>query len=338
VQTNLETTKIGMTDAEVTRIGMGGAPLGNVGTESAVSCLETAYSEGIRYFDTAPLYGAGVSESHYGKFLPTVPRETFTISTKVGRLILSEKEASKLQENKSSTKTLDSRNGNRKASKYKNQVVFNFSRDGILRSIEDSLERLGLDSIDIVLIHDPDDFYEEALNESFPALAELREQGVIKAIGAGMNEWEMLTNFAKNADFDCFLLAGRYTLLDHSAMHELMPICDQKEISLILGGPYNSGILASDLTSDTTYFYEPSPSDIVNRARAIKNVCDRYQVPLKAAALQFGLMHPTVATTIPGPREPEELKENIEMASIDINSDLWKELKQENLIHQNCPE
>lgn len=334
----LDTDKIGKTDVEVTRIGMGGAPLGNVRVENALDSLETAYAEGIRYFDTAPLYGTGLSETYYGEFLSTVRRDSFTLSTKVGRLILSKEEAENISYDDALNTDSESFRINQRLSNYKNQVIFNFSKDGILRSIDESLKRLNLDRIDIVLIHDPDDFYEQALNESFPTLADLKSQGVIKAIGAGMNEWEMLSEFAKHADFDCFLIAGRYTLLDHSAMHKLMPVCEEKEISLILGGPYNSGILASDLSSETTYFYDTAPHDIMVKARKIKNICDRYNVPLKAAALQFGLMHPTVAATIPGPRNSDELNENMIMATIEINPDLWKELKNEELIHGDCPE
>lgn len=337
MQTNLKKTQIGNTGVEVTTIGMGGAPIGKGDLDTAVDSLETAYKKGIRYFDTAPLYGTGQSEIYYGNFLPTIDRDDFTLSTKVGRLILSEDEASKYSYPESVNLESDAFNNNKRSAGYKNQVVFNYSRDGILRSIDESLSRLGLDRIDIVHIHDPDDFYEQALNEAFPTLADLKSQGVIKAIGAGMNEWEMLSEFAKNADFDCFLLAGRYTLLDHSALHELMPLCEEKDISLILGGPYNSGILASDLDADTTYFYESSPQKVVQKAKDIKKTCDRYNVPLKAAALQFGLNHPAVATTIPGPTDANELEENINMATLDINPDMWRELKQEGLIHQDCP-
>ena len=306
---NLDTSKIGTTQVEVTKIGMGGAPLGGLDSEIAFDTLDYAYQQGIRYFDTAPLYGAGVSEQHYGSFLRTLPRNQFVLSSKVGRLIIPGDE-----------------------------IPFNYTRDGILRSIDESLARLDLDSLDIVLIHDPDDHYGPALNEAFPTLSDLRDQGIIKAIGAGMNQWEMLVQFAKEADFDCFLIAGRYTLLDHSALHELMPICLEKDISLILGGPYNSGILASNLEEESTYFYDPSPPEVIKKAKKIKQVCDRYSTPLKAAAIQFGLMHPSVASTIPGPRSPEEIKDNIDMASISIPGDLWKELKQVNLIHTDCPE
>ena len=309
MKTSLDTSKIGKTDVRVTRIGMGGAPLGGLDSKTAQDTLEYAFAQGIRYFDTAPLYGSGLSEIHNGGFLSTLPRNDFVLSSKVGRLIIPGQD-----------------------------IPFNYTKEGILRSIDESLTRLNLDSLDIVLIHDPDNHYSSALNEAFPTLAKLREQGVIKAIGAGMNQWEMLRQFAQDADFDCFLVAGRYTLLDHTALHELMPLCLEKDISLILGGPYNSGILASDLNTKSTYFYDPSPLEVIERAKKIKQVCDRHHAPLKAAAIQFGLMHPAVAATIPGPRSPEEIKDNIAMASINIAPDLWRELKQERLIHQDCPE
>tara|TARA_Y100000817_G_scaffold100893_1_gene78828 strand:- start:540 stop:1544 length:1005 start_codon:yes stop_codon:yes gene_type:complete len=334
MKTSLKTSKIGKTDLEVTQIGMGGAPLGRSNISTSFETLETAFKKGITYFDTAPHYGAGESEKFYGNFLSTIDRSSFTLSSKVGRLILSKEEASKYEYNGPLTPTIKN---NIKASKYPNNVVFNFSKDGILRSIEESLERLKLDYIDILLIHDPDDYYEQALNETYPVLADLKSQGIIKAIGAGMNEWEMLAKFANEADFDCFLVAGRYTLLDHSALHTLMPICAEKDISLIMGGPYNSGILASDLTSETTYFYEQSPKEIVDRAKSIKMICDQFNVPMKAAALQFGLNHPVVATTVPGPTSPEEVAENIEMANFEIPSNLWEALKTEKLIDENCP-
>ena len=287
---------------------MGGAPLVSTEESNAIETLQTAYNEGIRYFDTAPYYGTGISEIYFGKFLSSVKRNSFVISTKVGRLI----------ENQ--------------------EIRFDYTREGILRSLDESLKRLNLDHIDIALIHDPDDHYRQALNESFPTLSDLKSQGIIKAIGCGMNQWQMLLEFANNADFDCFLLAGRYTLLDHSAMYSLMPKCLEKNISIILGGPYNSGILASDFKSESTYFYEPSPTKVTEKARLIKKVCDKYEVPLKAASLQFGLNHPSVVSTIPGPSNPNELKENLKMVNIAINNDLWKELKDKKLIDLECPE
>ena len=308
----LNKRQIGNTGVFVTELGMGGAPLGKVTHEDAGGALKESFTQGIRYFDTAPLYGAGNSERFFGQFLSTLDRKDFILSTKVGRLI--------------------------RETEGDIRITFDYKRDDILRSIEESLKRLGMDSLDIVLIHDPDDHYDIALNEAFSTLEELRSEGVIKAIGAGMNQWEMLSDFAKNADFDCFLIAGRYTLLDHSALDELMPVCVERNISLILGGPYNSGILASDLNSDTTYFYDPSPRSIVDKAKKIKKVCDLFDVPLKAAAIQFGLMHPSVASTIPGPRNFDEVQDNINMLNVNIPSELWKELKGQRLIHENCPD
>ena len=308
----LEKRRIGSTDVFVTELGMGGAPLGRVSPENASESLRESLNQGIRYFDTAPLYGTGTSEKFFGKFLSKLDRRSFVLSTKVGRLI--------------------------KDTGNEVNITFNYKRDEILRSIEESLKRLDMDSIDIALIHDPDDHYDLALNEAFPTLDKLRSEGVIKAIGAGMNQWEMLADFARNADFDCFLVAGRYTLLDHTALNELMPLCLERGISLILGGPYNSGVLASDLGSDTTYFYDPAPKSIIDRAKKIKEICDIFDVPLKAAAIQFGLLHPSVASTIPGPRNSDEVQDNIEMLNVKIPSELWKELKRKDLIHQSCPE
>ena len=308
----LEKRRIGSTDVFVTELGMGGAPLGRVSPENASESLRESFNQGIRYFDTAPLYGTGTSEKFFGKFLSKLDRRSFVLSTKVGRLI--------------------------KDTGNEVNITFNYKRDEILRSIEESLKRLDMDSIDIALIHDPDDHYDLALNEAFPTLDKLRSEGVIKAIGAGMNQWEMLDDFARNADFDCFLVAGRYTLLDHTALNELMPLCLERGISLILGGPYNSGVLASDLGSDTTYFYDPAPKSIIDRAKKIKEICDIFDVPLKAAAIQFGLLHPSVASTIPGPRNSDEVQDNIEMLNVKIPSELWKELKRQDLIHQSCPE
>jgi len=326
---NLEKKIIGNTGLEITKMGMGGAPLGSLDETTARKTLEKAYELGINYFDTAPLYGAGNSEKLYGNFLPSIDRDSFVISSKVGRLILPEEEAKNYSSNDEITSALET---NLKASSYKNNVVFNFTREGVLRSIEESLSRLKIDNIDIIFIHDPDDNYEIALNETLPTLLELKKQGVIKAIGAGMNEWEMLLKFAEKGEFDCFLLAGRYTLLDYSALNKLLPTCSKKEISIIIGGPYNSGILASDLSKESTYFYEPSPLDVVDKAKKIKNICDKFSVPLKAAALQFGLNHTSVVSTIPGPRNPIEIEENINMLTYKIDSSLWKELKNNNLI------
>lgn len=323
----LEPRQIGTTDIQVTPMSFGGAPLGGlftpVGAENAVATVRHGYELGIRFFDTAPLYGRGKSERFYGQALSEFDRDSYILSSKVGRVLDPNDNATDEDDIYVELPPYD--------------VVFDFSRDGVLRSIEDSLERLGLDRLDIVLIHDPDDHWEQAITEAYPTLAELRSQGVVGAIGAGMNQWEMPARFAREGDFDCFLLAGRYTLLDHSGLEELLPLCEEKSVSIILGGPYNSGVLASDLGPNTTYFYERTPPEVLETARRIKAVCDRHEVPLKAAALQFGLAHPAVSATIPGPRTPEEVSENVAMASFDIPSDLWAELKSEALIPDEAP-
>ena len=190
-----------------------------------------------------------------------------------------------------------------------------------------------LDYLDIALVHDPDEHMQLALEESFPALLDLKSQGVVRSVGAGMNYCEPLIDFANKVDLDCFLVAGRYTLLDQSAAQELFPICLEKNISLILGGPYNSGILADPkFNSNSTYFYQKTPKDILKKARSINDICNRQNVPLKAAALQFGLMNPAVTSVIPGVRSVSEVIENFEMLSIDIDPQFWDELRFEGLI------
>ena len=323
----LELRQIGTTGVSVTRLGLGGAPMGGlfttVGAQTAAATVRRGYELGIRFFDTAPLYGRGKSERFYGQGLGGFDRDSYTLSSKVGRVLDPNESASGEDDIYVEVPPYD--------------IVFDFSRDGVLRSVEESIKRLGLDRLDIALIHDPDEHWEQAIGEAYPTLADLRSQGVVGAIGAGMNQWEMEARFAREGDFDCFLLAGRYTLLDHSGLEELLPLCEQKQISVILGGPYNSGVLASDLGPETTYFYQRTPPEVLEKARRIKTVCDRYDVPLKAAALQFGLAHPVIAATIPGPRSPAEVEENVALTGFDIPADLWSELKAEGLIPEAAP-
>lgn len=322
----LDKAEISSTGVKVTKLGLGGAPFGsmplNEAEQSSVESIDKGLELGIAYFDTAPLYGAGKSERYYAAGLAGVERDSYVLSTKVGR-VLNPVDAAPGQDIYRALPQMD--------------VVFDFSRDGVLRSFEESLKRLELDRIDIALIHDPDDFHDQAVNEAFPALAELRSQGVIGAIGAGMNFCEPLSQFGREADFDCFLLAGRYTLLDHSGLDDLLPLCEEKGMSIILGGPYNSGVLASDLGEGTTYFYQSTPPEVLESARKIKAVCDRHDVPLKAAALQFGLAHPAVAATIPGAVSSDEVQENFDMVGYPIPADLWAELKHEGLLPENAP-
>ena len=322
----LERAEIGLTGVMVTRLGMGGAPFGSmpidIAEQRSIESINKGLEIGIAFYDTAPFYGAGKSERYYAQGLSRAERDSYALSTKVGRVL-------------NPVDTAPGQDIYRDLPQM--EVAFDFSRDGVLRSFEESLKRLELDRIDILLIHDPDDHHQQAVNEAFPALAELRSQGVIGAIGAGMNFCEPLAQFGREADFDCFLLAGRYTLLDHSGLDDLLPLCEEKGMSIILGGPYNSGVLASDLGEDTTYFYRSTPTEVLEQARRIKSVCDRHAVPLKAAALQFGLAHPAVAATIPGAASADEVQENFEMAGYEIPADLWAELKHEGLLPENAP-
>lgn len=322
----LETVEIGASGLRVTRLGMGGAPLGglfaDVEEANAVETIRRGLQLGVCYFDTAPLYGLGKSERYYGRALAGIQRDQFVLSTKVGRVLEPSERPPE---------------GDIFINQPPLRAAFDFSREGVLRSLEESLERLGLERVDILFIHDPDDHHRQAVEEAYPTLDELRAHGVVRAIGVGMNYWEPLARFARECDFDCFLLAGRYTLLDQSGLEELLPLCEQRRISVILGGPYNSGILASDLSPGATYFYREAPRQVLEKARRLKAVCDRHGTPLKAAALQFGLAHPAVAATIPGARSAAEAEENFRMVSYPIPPDLWDELRHEKLIPPNAP-
>ena len=309
-----DTRRIGRTPLEVTRLGLGGVFLARDAPRAeAEALIDRAAALGVRYFDTAPMYGLGESERRYRNPLARLDRSGFTLSTKVGRLL-------------------------REDAGGEEPWRFDFSRDGVLRSFETSLERLGLDRVDILLVHDPDDHAEQALREAFPALIELREQGLVGAIGAGMNQWELELRFARELPLDCFLLAGRYTLLEQGALAEFLPHCEANGISVIAGGPYNSGILASDLDdADVRYNYSAAPPEMLARARAIKAVCDQHAVPLKAAALQFILAHPAVAAVIPGAASVAEVEENARMIEFPISAALWPTLKAAGLLDPAAP-
>jgi D-threo-aldose 1-dehydrogenase len=317
------TVEIASTGLRVTRLGLGGAPLGglfqSVEEEDARAAVETAFRAGVRYFDTAPFYGHGRGEMRLGACLKSRPRESFVLSTKVGRVLVPAEPGAVEDHQYRDTLPLN--------------PVFDFSRDGILRSFESSLERLGLDRIDVLLLHDPDEHYEAAVKEAFPALRSLKEQGVIAAVGAGMNQWEMLYDFAREADVDCFLLAGRYTLLDQSSLERLLPECERRGIAILLGGPYNSGILAGG----GHYDYQAPPPAILAKARALEAAAHRHQVPLKAAALQFPLAHPAIASVVAGARTAREVDENVGMMSHPIPPAFWQELRNDGLLPEEAP-
>lgn len=327
-----ERVTLGATALSVTRLGLGTAPLGGmfeaVVEETAHAVIRRSWELGLRLFDTAPLYGHGRSEARLGAVLSTLPRDELVIATKVGRLLRADAppDASQVAPDGSyNWKDVPALN-----------PVYDYSREGTLRSLEESLTRLGLDRVDVVHVHDPDEHFEEAIAGAFPALAELRSQGVIGAVGAGMNQAEMLARFAREADVDCFLVAGRYTLLDQSALAELLPLCVERKIGVIAGGVYNSGILA-DPRPGAFFDYAPASTEWVERARGLATVCARHAVPLAAAAMQFPLAHPAVDAVVTGARTVVELEENERMLRCEIPAALWEELRAERLLPAAAP-
>jgi D-threo-aldose 1-dehydrogenase len=318
-----EIVPIGRTGVTVTRLGLGLAPIGGlfqaVGDDVAIATIDRAWEHGIRYFDTAPLYGAGRSERRTGAALGRRDRGAFTLSTKVGRVLVRGGDGDAMW-----------------AEPTPETPRFDFSAAGIRRSYADSLARLGLGRADILHIHDPDEHYAEAMGAARPALVDMRAEGLVGAISAGMNQSAMLTAFARTGDFDCFLLAGRYTLLDQSALGDLLPECRARGISVIAGGVYNSGILA-DPVDGATYDYRPAPEALLAKARAIRDICDKHGVPLRAAALQFPLGHPSVASVLIGMRSPAEADDAVAMASFEIPGQLWRDLVGAGLLPEGVP-
>jgi D-threo-aldose 1-dehydrogenase len=309
----------------VTRLGLGTAPLAGlfeeVPEQQALAVIRRAWEVGIRFYDTAPLYGHGLAEMRVGKVLRDEPRDEFTLASKVGRLLREDAPPEPGQSFRGTPPV---------------NPVFDFSYDGVMRSVEESRQRLGIERIDILHIHDPDDHYDAALKGAYRALDHLRADGVIGAVGAGMNQAEMLTRFAREANFDCFLLAGRYTLLDQVALKELLPVCLEKGVAIIAGGVYNSGILA-DPKPGAHYNYQTAPPELVERAQRIGAVCASHGVPIKAAAIQFPLGHPAVTCVVVGCRSVAQLDESIAMFELTIPPAMWQELKHEGLLAPETP-
>ncbi len=320
-----ETVALGRTPLTVTRFGLGTAPLAGlfeaVSEPNALQVIEHAWEAGLRFYDTAPLYGHGLAEQRLGRVLRERPRGEFTLATKVGRLLRADAPPEPGQAFRDTPPV---------------NPVFDFTYDGVMRSFEESLGRLGLDRVDVLHIHDPDDHYDQALRGAYRALDQLRTEGVIKAVGAGMNQAEMLARFAREADFDCFLLAGRYSLLDQVALKDLLPLCVERGIAIIAGGVYNSGILA-DPKPGAHYNYQTAPADLVKRAQRIREVCARHGMPLKAAAVQFPLGHPAVTCVVVGCRSAAQLDESIQMFETEIPAELWEDLKRERLLPEDAP-
>ena len=323
----------------LTRLGFGGAPLGNlyrrVSEEDAQATLRAAYDCGIRFFDTAPFYGLGRSEERFGTAIAGFGREDLVLSTKIGRLIV-DCGADEAEE----TLFVDT---------PQRKVVFNYGYDGVMRSHEASLERLGVESVDLLLVHDLDVWThgsraaaDEKVRELFDrggyrALEELKAAGRIAAIGAGLNEWQACARLLELGDFDCFLLAGRYTLLEQEALESFLPACVARDVGIILGGPFNSGILATGATEGARFNYRPAPPDIMDRVRRIEAVCAAHGVALAAAALHFVLAHPAVRSVIPGALAPHEVRQNAALLEAPIPAAFWAALKAGRLLHEAAP-
>ena len=321
-------TALGASGVEVGGLGLGTAPLGNLFTEVTDEqvhlAVDTAWQQGIRYFDTAPHYGIGLSERRLGAALRDRPRAEYTISTKVGRRL----------EPVETVLGDDLANGFAVPATLRR--VWDFSADGIRRTLDASLERLGLDRVDIVYLHDPDDHAEQALREGYPALEKLRAEGVVGAIGAGMNQAEMLTRFVQDTDVDVVLCAGRYTLLDQSALAELLPSAVARGKSVVIGGAFNSGLLA-DPKPDATYNYAQAPGELLDRALRMKTVAEHHGITLRAAALAFCAAHPAVASVLVGARSAAEVRDCAEQFTTVVPVAFWQELRDTGLLSTDAP-
>ena len=333
-----ERTRLGRSAVEVTRLGFGAASIGGLFTavddDQAARTLARAWELGIRYYDVAPLYGYGTAERRLGAALSERPRESYVLSTKVGRLV---RPGAGLP----ATADVDrQRLGGRDDAYYADvddrRMVFDYSADGVRRSLDESLARLGTDRLDVVLVHDPDDHWKAAIEGAYPALHRLREQGVIGAIGAGMNQSAMLARFARETEMDAFLVAGRYTLLDQDALPELLPLCVARGISVLIGGAMNSGVLA-DPRPGAHFDYGPAGPAVLERAQRLAATCLRHGVPLRAAAMQFPLAHPAVAGLIAGIRRVDHLDEYPTLMREPIPTALWDDLRAEGLIAAGAP-
>jgi D-threo-aldose 1-dehydrogenase len=322
-----------------TKLGLGMAPLGNlyraISDEDAQAVMDRAWNAGVRYFDTAPLYGLGLSETRLNSLLRGKDRDSYVLSTKVGRLL----KATTQDKRDSPDKWFDVPARNE---------VYDYTYDGVMRSVEFSLERLGVDRIDILYVHDIDlanhgsqEVLDAKLNElmagGYDALVSLRDQGIIKAFGAGVNEWEPCQWMAERGDFDLFLLAGRYTLLEQEALESFLPLCEERGIGVIIGGPYNSGVLATGPKPGAFYNYEPAPENVLNRVAEIEKTCTAHGVRLVDAAFQFPQRHPAVVSVIPGGQGLTEMESNLMAESAEIPNALWSDLKSAGLMRKDAP-
>jgi len=318
---------LGRSGVEVSELSFGAAGIGNLFTavsdEQAYEAVDAAWAGGIRYFDTAPHYGIGLSERRLGAALRERPRAEYTVSTKVGRLL-----------EPTGAGGDDLADGFAVPATHRR--VWDFSADGVRRGLDASLERLGLDHVDVVYLHDPDDHAEQAFREGYPALEKLRSEGVIGAIGAGMNQTGMLTRFVRDTDVDVVLCAGRYTLLDHRALTDLLPAAQERGTSVVIGGAFNSGLLA-DPRPGATYNYTTASGELLERALRLKAIAERHGSALRAAALAFPAAHPAVASVLVGARSPHEVRDCAEQFATPVPLGFWEELRAEGLLPSAAP-
>ena len=328
---DLRTSLLGRSTVEVTRLGFGGGPLGGLFTPlddaTAAAALAAAWDAGIRYYDTSPHYGLGQSERRTGAALRRYVPSLFTVSTKVGRVLVPQDPEGR-----------EDPEGFRVPAAYRR--VWDFTRDGVRRSVEDSLKRTGLDAFDVLYLHDAEGHFEDALRDGYPALDELRAEGLVRAIGAGMYDTAKLTRLVRETDLDAVMLSGRYTLLDQSALDTLLPACAEKNVSLVAASVFNSGLLSTPAPSARAmYDYAPATEAHLARARALSRVCEAYGVPLPTAALAFPLLHPSVASVVVGMRTPEEVEANLTSYQhrTEVPAGLWAALKEEGLLDGRAP-
>ncbi|MDG4860662.1 aldo/keto reductase [Streptomyces sp. T-3] len=324
----MRSNRLGQSTVQVTELGFGGGPLGGLfaplDDATAAGALNAAWDSGIRYFDTSPHYGIGHSERRTGELLRAKPRADFTLSTKVGRLLVPQDPRGRTDESFEVPAT--------------HRRVWDFSRDGVRRSVEDSLARMGVDRIDLLLLHDAERHFEVALREGYPALAELRTEGVVGAIGAGMYHPGQLTRLVRESDVDAVMLSGRYTLLDHSALDELLPACTDRGVSVLAASVFNSGLLATDRPVENAPFdYAPAALELVRRAHRLADVCEAHGVTLPQVAMAFPLRHPAVAGVVVGMRSADEVRRNVAAFGAKVPDRLWDDLRSEGLLDERAP-
>jgi D-threo-aldose 1-dehydrogenase len=323
--------RIGRTNLFAPRVGLGTAALGNfqqaISDDQAVGVIDRALAVGIRYLDTAPLYGHGLGERRIGRAVAKTPRENLIVSTKVGRLLRAGAPPDESQYHDGIPYYRDVPSAG---------PMWDFSYDGIRRSVEESMQRTGLARFDVLHLHDPDNHLSEAGSTGYRSLRDLKAEGAVQAIGAGMNNSRALAGLVRACELDLVLLAGRYTLLDQAAMKDLMPLCEQRGVSVVIGGVFNSGILV-DPIAGAHFNYRPADDDVLAKASAIKAICRKHDVPIAAAALQFPLAHPRVCTVLVGPRAIDELETDLSLFDVEIPPQLWADLRRDGLLSDDVP-